>query len=210
MTVKLRLQRWQCRNEACERKTFVEQLPEVAAPLARRTERAAEIIYLFGHGVGGRPGERLIKRIGMPTSDDTILRCLKRRVKARRAEEALGSWASMIGPGARAPLMGPSSWTWSGGRCSIYFPNAPRHEPRTGSSGILTSRSSAAIAAVHSPRARTKARRRRGKSPTASISCRTCARPFRRNSAVLPDFPRVLCCRRDGEEGDAMIRAATG
>lgn len=30
----------------------------------RRTERAAEIIYLFGHGVGGRPGERLIMREG--------------------------------------------------------------------------------------------------------------------------------------------------
>ena len=30
MTVKLRLQRWQCRNGACKRKTFVEQLPEIA------------------------------------------------------------------------------------------------------------------------------------------------------------------------------------
>ena len=85
MTVKLRLQRWQCRNGACERKTFVEQLPEIAAPRARRTIRAAELVYLFGHGVGGRRGERLMKRIGMPTSDDTILRGLKRRAKARRA-----------------------------------------------------------------------------------------------------------------------------
>jgi len=85
VTVKLRLQRWQCRNGACERKTFVEQLPEIAAPRARRTIRAAELVYLFGHGVGSRPGERMMKRIGMPTSDDTILRGLKRRAKARRA-----------------------------------------------------------------------------------------------------------------------------
>jgi len=85
VTVKLRLQRWQCRNGACERKTFVEQLPEIAAPRARRTIRAAELVYLFGHGVGGRRGVRMMKRIGMPTSDDTILRGLKRRAKARRA-----------------------------------------------------------------------------------------------------------------------------
>ena len=77
VTVKLRLQRWQCQNGACTRKTFTAQLPEVAAPRARRTDWAAEVVYLFGHGVGGRPGERLSKRIGMPTSNDTILRCLK-------------------------------------------------------------------------------------------------------------------------------------
>lgn len=85
-TVKLRLQRGQCRNGVCKRKTFATQLPEIASPHARRTARATEVVYLFGHGVGGRPGERLIKRIGMPMSDDTILRCLKRRVKARGSE----------------------------------------------------------------------------------------------------------------------------
>ena len=79
VTVKLRIQRWQCRNKACKRQTFASQLPEIAAPLARRTARATELVHLFGHGGGGRPGERLLKRIGMPTSDDTILRHLKRR-----------------------------------------------------------------------------------------------------------------------------------
>jgi len=43
VTVKLRLQRWQCQNGACKRKTFVAQLPKVAAPRARRTDRAAEV-----------------------------------------------------------------------------------------------------------------------------------------------------------------------
>jgi transposase len=100
--VKLRLQRWQCRNEACERKTFTAQLPGVAAPRARRTERAIEILYLLGHGVGGRPGERLIKRIGMPTSDDTILRCLKRRAKAHSSEET-------------ARVVGVDDWAWRKG-----------------------------------------------------------------------------------------------
>jgi len=102
VTVKLRLQRWQCQNGACKPKTFVAQLPEVAAPRARRTDRAAEVVYLFGHGVGGRPGERLIKRIGMPTSDDTILRCLKRRVKARSSED-------------NTRVVGVDDWAWRKG-----------------------------------------------------------------------------------------------
>ena len=102
MTVKLRLQRWQCRNGACKRKTFVEQLPEIAAPRARRTTRAAELVYLFGHGVGGRPGERVMKRIGMPTSDDTILRGLKRRAKARRAATNIR-------------VVGVDDWAWRKG-----------------------------------------------------------------------------------------------
>jgi transposase len=101
-TVKLRLQRWQCRNGACKRKTFTTQATEVADPRARRTARATEVVYLFGHGVGGRPGERLIKRIGMPMSDDTILRCLKRRVKARGSER-------------KTRVVGVDDWAWRKG-----------------------------------------------------------------------------------------------
>jgi len=102
VTVKLRIQRWQCRSKSCERQTFAEQLPEIAAPLARRTRRAAELVHLFGHGVGGRPGERLMKRIGMPTSDDTILRHLKRQAMKRRAEGSVR-------------VVGIDDWAWRKG-----------------------------------------------------------------------------------------------
>ncbi|SDR59222.1 Transposase [Rhizobiales bacterium GAS113] len=86
VTVRLRISRWRCRNGVCGRRTFAEQSPEIAAPHAHRTMRMAELVELFGHGVGGRPGERLMKRLGMPASDDTILRQLKRRVAARSAK----------------------------------------------------------------------------------------------------------------------------
>ena len=76
VTVELRIQRWQCRNKACKRQTFAGRLPEIAAPLARRIARAAELVHLFGHGVGRRPGERLLKRIGMPISAEAIVRVL--------------------------------------------------------------------------------------------------------------------------------------
>ncbi len=100
--VKLRMRRWRCRNTACQRLTFVEQLPEIAAPLARRTRRAAELVHLFGHGVGGRPGERLFERIGLPASDDTILSHLKRWAKTQRAETAVR-------------VVGVDDWVWRKG-----------------------------------------------------------------------------------------------
>jgi transposase len=40
--------------------------------------RMAEIVGLVGHKMGGRPGEHLMHRLGMPVSDDTILQQLKR------------------------------------------------------------------------------------------------------------------------------------
>ena len=102
VTVKLRMRRWRCRNKACQRQTFVEQLPEVAAPQAHRTRRAAELVHLFGHSVGGRSSECMMKRIGMPTSDDTILRHLKRRAKERRTQ-------------ANVRVVGIDDWAWRKG-----------------------------------------------------------------------------------------------
>ena len=96
------MRRWRCRDKACGRRTFVEQFPEIAEPLARRTRRVTELIHLFGHGVGGRPSERLLKRIGMPTSDDTILRHLKRRTDGQRAETSVR-------------VVGVDDWAWRKG-----------------------------------------------------------------------------------------------
>jgi transposase len=69
--------RWRCRNSQCERRIFTERLPRVALPHARWTCRLAEILRVFGHGTGGRPAERLLSRLGMVASDNTILRHLK-------------------------------------------------------------------------------------------------------------------------------------
>ena len=83
LVLDLRLGRWRCLNERCNRKTFVERLPSVAAPMARRTVRVAEIVRLFGHAAGGLPSERLLARLAMPISDNAILRQLKRHVRER-------------------------------------------------------------------------------------------------------------------------------
>ena len=83
VALKLRLGRWRCRNPQCERKTFVEHLPDTAAPAARRTRRVAELLRLLGHTAGGRPGRLLAARLAVPASDNTILRHLKRHAATR-------------------------------------------------------------------------------------------------------------------------------
>ena len=82
--VKLRVSRWHCLNGKCRRRTFADRLPALALPHSRRTLRTAELVHLFGQVTGGRPGERLMKRLGVSVSDDTILRHLKRQVALRR------------------------------------------------------------------------------------------------------------------------------
>jgi hypothetical protein len=80
----------------------VEQLPAIAARLARRTHRVAELVRLFGHSTGGRPAERLMKRLAIPASNDTILRHLKRHVAKNHI-------------GAAPRVVGIDDWSWRRG-----------------------------------------------------------------------------------------------
>jgi transposase len=55
VNIRVRMTRWRCRNDRCDRRIFAERLPTLAAPFARRTARLAGIVRLVGRGVGGRP-----------------------------------------------------------------------------------------------------------------------------------------------------------
>jgi hypothetical protein len=90
VTVRVRSQRWRCRNSDCERQTFVEGPDRTAKRYARRTGRMAELVRLLGHTAGGRTSERLLARLGMPVSDDTILRAVKRRAATARNPRVVG------------------------------------------------------------------------------------------------------------------------
>ena len=80
--VHLRTNRWRCVNPSCPRKTFADRSAPAAVAYARQTGRAAELVRLVGHAAGGRPAERLLRRLGMPQGDDRILRHLKRHAAA--------------------------------------------------------------------------------------------------------------------------------
>jgi hypothetical protein len=89
VTVRVRVGRWRCRNDRCERRIFAERLPRLAAPFARQTDRLAGIVKLFGHSAGCRPSERLMAWLGMRVSDTTILRRVKQHAGARLDQAAI-------------------------------------------------------------------------------------------------------------------------
>src|SRR5260370_8144506 len=66
--------RWRCRNDSCGRGIFTERPLKVCAPHARQIKRSDEIIAVVGRALGGRPGQRLMSRLGMPLSGDTLIR----------------------------------------------------------------------------------------------------------------------------------------
>lgn len=83
VTIDLRVCRWRCMSRGCRSSTFSDQAPTVADPRARRTSRIAQIVEYIGHAAGGRPAERLMHRLSIPVSDDTILRVLKRKTPTK-------------------------------------------------------------------------------------------------------------------------------
>src|SRR3984957_19248929 len=103
VTLRVSLARWQCQNQGCERQTFSDRLPNVAGSCARRTCRVADLARLFGHVAGGRPAERLMASLGLPQSDDTILRGLKRHAGASDAA-------------ATVRVVGIDDWAWQKGQ----------------------------------------------------------------------------------------------
>ena len=84
--VQVQVGRWRCRNILCARRSFAERLDSAALCYARRTRRLTELVCVLGHAAGGLPAERLLKRLGMPHSDDTVLRSVKRQAANRSAK----------------------------------------------------------------------------------------------------------------------------
>jgi predicted RNA-binding Zn-ribbon protein involved in translation (DUF1610 family) len=77
--LRVHVSRWRCLQARCATQVFTVRLPGVCVPHALQTQRFADIIHLVGYALGGRGGERLLHRLGMAVSDDTLLRMLKRR-----------------------------------------------------------------------------------------------------------------------------------
>jgi hypothetical protein len=80
VSVRVRMTRWRCRNDRCERRIFAERLPELTAPFARRTTRLAGIVRLFGHGPRCR-------RTPIGTADDPPRHASKRHNHSARFEK---------------------------------------------------------------------------------------------------------------------------
>ena len=95
----LSVNRYRCRNHGCPRKIFCERVPGVARVHGRSTERLEGIIAIIGYVAGGLPGSRLLERLSVRASDDTV----RRRV-------------STNGPASQDPqpirYLGVDDWAW--------------------------------------------------------------------------------------------------
>lgn len=68
-------------------------------PLCAPDDKGRGDFGLLGYSAGGRPGERLMQRLGMPVGDDTILRQLKRD-------------AAVIHRASEIRVVGIDDWSW--------------------------------------------------------------------------------------------------
>jgi hypothetical protein len=78
-TVRLfvRSRRWFCDESACPRRIFAERFDGLLACGARRTNEATDLLTELGVRAGGEGGARLARKVGVPTSPDTLLRLVK-------------------------------------------------------------------------------------------------------------------------------------
>lgn len=97
----LRVRRFRCRNHSCTRRVFTERIEGIPSYL-RQTSRLAEIVRVVGYAAGGLPGARLLARLAIHTSDDTVLR----RVKAPVAPDGDPS----------IEILGVDDWAWRKGQ----------------------------------------------------------------------------------------------
>jgi hypothetical protein len=137
VTIRVRVGRWRCRNEQCDRQIFAERLPGIGAS-ARQTDRLTEIVKLFGHSAGGRPSARLLAPRSCGVSSNTS--------GPRSIDPHSGSLVLTSGLGGRAQNSARLSWTWSVAVWWICWQIARQTRWQIGSNNILTSRSSTAIA----------------------------------------------------------------
>lgn len=102
--IHLRVRRFRCRNRDCGRKVFTERVEGIPCYL-RQTHRLAEIVRVVGYAAGGLPGARLLARLAIRTSDDTVLR----RVKGPASSAFSDSRNSL-------EVLGVDDWAWRKGQ----------------------------------------------------------------------------------------------
>lgn len=66
-----------CDNALCPRKIFCERLPSVVRPWGRQTDRLRQRQQHIAMALGGQAGTRLSQHLGVPTSRNTLLRCIR-------------------------------------------------------------------------------------------------------------------------------------
>jgi transposase len=77
LLIHLRVHRFFCRNDACGKKTFAEQVPGLTVRYGRRSVVAAEALRAIALALGGRAGARLAERLVAEVSRMTLIRLIR-------------------------------------------------------------------------------------------------------------------------------------
>lgn len=72
--LKLTTKKFFCANHSCQRRIFTQRLPTDVQPWARLTKRLNLQLTKIGLALGGLPGSRLTKHLGIKVSRQTLLR----------------------------------------------------------------------------------------------------------------------------------------
>jgi len=101
VTLVIHARRFFCRTPTCPRRTFRERLPALVASGARRSCCLLAALTQIGIALGGKPGARLARQIGMPASNHTLLRLVR---------------AAPLPAAAPPKIVGVHDWAWKKGR----------------------------------------------------------------------------------------------
>jgi transposase len=82
----LSVHRYRCRNRQCSQRVFCERVPGVTRVYARQTDRLADIVGVVGYIAGGLPGVRLLDRLAIATSDDTVRRRVSENIPSSQQQ----------------------------------------------------------------------------------------------------------------------------
>jgi transposase len=77
VVIRLLVRRLACRQAACTRVTFVEQVPGLTSPHSRYSPPLRTALTAVAVALAGRAGARLARKLGMPASRDTLLHLLR-------------------------------------------------------------------------------------------------------------------------------------
>lgn len=91
----VQVRRLRCINRRCTQRIFAERAEDIAGRHARRTVRLRDIQRSVGLALGGEAGARLIERLSMRVSADTMLRIVRADRQVKHAPRVLGvdDWA---------------------------------------------------------------------------------------------------------------------
>ncbi|MER5525890.1 transposase family protein [Streptomyces sp. NPDC002677] len=82
--VSLRVRRFVCEEESCERMNFAEQVPGLTRRFGRRTERLRSMLVSVGLALAGRAGAWMTDAFKVPVSRNTLRPRLRRGRRRRR------------------------------------------------------------------------------------------------------------------------------